>query len=330
MSDFIDDDLFDRLAEMSVDTLRTKTKDLTKVAEDSNIQIDKTFNICPDCNISMPYMKENDEMVCTGCGFVKSGGGEAGVSKDASAGYIRMSSRNNPNSVRVFSINNDYSKTQKKTTLDLLVANCNRYDGRKIPKSILQATATLYNDIQKNVLTEEDKKFVKRGTIRHEVLAAILYYECIEFNVARRKKDIAAFMRLQTGGFSRGEKIVRALNSNGSINIQIDKEPASDFATRYLAILGIDPKYQEFVSEFIKTSEEYNIGMTSQSSSKVVGAIWILINGLGLAKTHAEVEAATDNCKRNTYLKYCRSVEAAPNIFEPVFEKHGVKINYGK
>lgn len=316
MSQLIDDSLFEKFASFQ----------LEEESEDNK----HSHNICPSCDMLLSYIKEQDEQSCGNCGFIRNGGGEAGITKGAINGCIRVMSKNNK--VRVYSIATDNSRLQQKSIVDLMMSRDNEYPEQKIPKGIIMATVNIYNEMQKNIVTEEDKPFVKRGSIRHEVLASILFYKCIEMGSPRRKRDIATYMQLQTSGFCRGEQIMRnIMTMNKGIDIKLDicVAVADGFASRYLAMLGIDPKYEAFIVDFIAKTEEINIGMASQTSSKVAGVIWILIRGLGLKFSRAELEKATNGCKQNTYMKYCNAVAVASPVLEPIFKEYGVNMNFG-
>lgn len=281
-------------------------------------------NVCPLCSALLVYVSEQDEQSCNKCGLVRSGGGRAGVSRSASSGCIRVSTNNR---TRVYGINNgDNSRTQHKTVVDLLNQIDTTSAGPKIPKEILSSVASVYNDIQR---ATADKPFVRRGSIRREVLAAILFFKCIEMGSPRRKRDIALYMQLRTYGFCRGEQIVRNLVATGVLVLNVDADISEGFASRYLAMLGIDKKYENFVNEFIERTEDLNVGMSSQTSSKVAGVVWILIKGIKLDLTREQVEKATGGCKQNTYMKYCNMVSVAAKDLEPIFTKYEVEMNFG-
>jgi transcription initiation factor TFIIIB Brf1 subunit/transcription initiation factor TFIIB len=124
---------------------------------------------------------------------------------------------------------------------------------------------------------------VRRGNIKDEVLAGLIYFECIRASIVRKKKDIALFMKLPTNGFSRGEDILRNLQAEGKIDIPVDEEPIEGFVDRYLEELNLDnPNYIKFIVELVDESERRKIGMNSQLSSKAVGALWIIITQCGL------------------------------------------------
>lgn len=280
--------------------------------------------LCPRCSELLVYVNEVDEERCNKCGLARAGGGQAGISKSAISGCIRVS---NGTKVRVYGINTgDNSRAQHKTVTDLLSQIDASFNGPKIPKEILAATANVYSEIQR---CNKERPFVKRGSIRREVLAAIMFFKCIEMGSPRRKRDIAIYMQLKTYGFCRGEQIIRNLVSDKVISLNMDIDISYGFTSRYLAMLGIDKKYEKFVTDFIERTEELNVGTSSQMSSKIAGAVWILVKGIGLKLSRDDVEKATGGCKQNTYMKYCNSVSVAAKDLEDIFIAHEVQMNFG-
>lgn len=290
------------------------------------------YNYCPDCNI--PMILSGCEYQCGDCGQVQQFSPDSCKDHgEAVNGSIRITT--GANKGRFYNITSDYSKTQKKLILDQLMANRSSFSGNAFPIDVLDAAATQYNMIQK-MITEDDvdidgkirgqKKFVRRGNIKDEVLAALIYFECVRKGLVRKKKDIAKFMKLPNNGFSRGEDCLRNLHAEEKIDIPIDEEPISGFSERYLESLGLDnPMYNEFINEIVEESERKKIGMNSQVSSKIVSAIWVLVVKCKLNISAAEIEKACDNTKKNTFMKFYKCIFDQPIVFMPVFKRHGVK-----
>ncbi len=304
-------------------------KMLDKFAE-LQFQTEETvqFNYCPDCNI--PMTRNNAEYQCPECRLCISMGAES-TSAEATAGVMRIGS--GPNKGRYYNFGGDYAKTQRATIMKQLQQLQAIWLGNEFPISVLNQTADMYNDIQRLTLAELNennvdeiiKKFVRRGNIKDEILAAILYFECIRAKIVRKKKDIAAFMRLPTNGFSRGEDILRELHADGRIDIPIDAEPMEGFIDRYMESMGLDDeRFTPFIIEICELSEAKKIGMNSQTSSKIVGCFWILINHLRLPISALQLERAADNTKKNTFAKFSKVVVERMSIFGAIFDKYGI------
>ena len=283
-------------------------------------------NYCPDCP-ETPMLLHADEYKCPGCGRTES----------AELVGVDIRTLMGANTLGRFRGAGEYAKTQKESVLKQLKYN-NETSGSKFPLDLLDEVATQYNSIQKStedVYDEEGtviktKKFVRRSNIKDEVLAALIHFECVKRGVVRKKKDIATFMKLQSNGFSSGEKILRNLFAEGKITIDIGDEPIDGFASRYFDCLGIDNEsYINFVVDIIKVAEQKKIGVNSFTSSKVVGAIWILITQLRLKITVEQLESAGDNTKKNTFIKFYKEVAKNNKLFIHIFKKYGVPLLEG-
>lgn len=300
-------------------------------SHDNNDRKHTPNNYCKYCGIMMDI--SGNDYQCNTCGIVKQNIVYENKSSDKIiGGGIKIHTGRH---TQYFNINGEYSKLQQKTIYDLLINNNSKFVGPKLPLNIIKSVVELYNSIQKIVNVNIDKsgnvtskkKYVRRGSIKDEILAALIYFECIKEKTIRKKKDIASFMRLTNDGFSRGEDIVRSLEASGKINIPILDEPVDGFIDRYLETLNInDSRFNKFITDIIKTSEELNLCMTSQLSSKVVGCIWIIIEKCKLDITSTMLEKATDNTKKNTFNKFSKNILINIKIFEPIFVECNIPI----
>lgn len=289
----------------------------------------QSYNYCPKCDVPMQVV--DGEYTCVICK-------KSTLSYDASTMQdnlpASMKIGSGPLRGRYYNVVSDYSRTQKLTVLRQLLQNQVEYTGNAFPINVLNNTATSYNMIQKHVLEDVQvddgvvggkKKFVRRGNIKDEVLAGLLYFECIREKVVRKKKDVAAFMKLKTNGFSRGEDILRGLHAEGKIDIPVDDEPKEGFIDRYMETLNLDnPDYVKFVVEICDRSEDRKIGMGSQISSKLVGSLYIIILHLNLPITSAQLEKAADNTKKNTFFKFTKIVLSRMDVFGDIFDKYNI------
>jgi hypothetical protein len=210
-----------------------------------------------------------------------------------------------------------------------------------ISDDILVLVAEHYSDAQKNNKctivhseTEEplgEAAWVHRGSIKDEILAALIYFTAHTLGVAKKKRDIAKFMNLQNEGFSRGEDMVRKLVSQQVINVQIDIETPNIFAVRYLEALGLEHDWHvDFVVEVVEYAANSHWCLNCQLSSRVAGAIWMLVHGVPLNRlagqriTDDQIEKHTDNTKKNTFRKIIDVVVQNNDRFKHIFEKYNV------
>lgn len=292
---------------------------------------DYRHNYCPDCKFPMEL--SGIEYHCRYCGLTQTNEMDGcGDHEETVSSSIRITT--GANSGRFYNTANDYTKTQKKIILDQLLQRQSSYNGPAFQVNILNAAATQYNCIQKFIKEDDldengyiqgQKKFVRRGNIKDEVLAGLIYFEGIREKIVWKKKDIAMFMGLVTGGFARGEDILRTFEAEGKIDIPVDEEPIEGFVDRYLEALNLDNvNYGKFITEIVEESEKRKIGMNSQLSSKIVGALWIIINKCHLNITAHQLEKAADNTKKNTFTKFYNVVFNNMGVFTHIFSKYGI------
>jgi transcription initiation factor TFIIIB Brf1 subunit/transcription initiation factor TFIIB len=289
------------------------------------------IDMCPECNI--PMVLSGNDYSCLKCGIIEENIGEAPQTYEKTGNTsVRVTIGNRRG--KYYNVTSDYSEVQKKLILDQLIQNNNAYTGFKFPRELLQKAANGYNSVQKSFIDEPmadgtvaKKKFVRRGNIKDEVLAAFIYYECIRIGAARKKKDIATMMKLSTNGFSNGESILRTLHFEGKVNIPLDKEPYEDYLDRYLETLNItNDNYRNFILACVDYSEKNKIGMNSQISSKIVAVLWIVITNCNLDITIDKLETAADNIKKSTFMKFHKIVIVNLRLFAHIFTRHAIPI----
>jgi len=217
--------------------------------------------------------------------------------------------------------------------VDLLSANNARCRPEaRIPIEIIERVAILYNEIQKSenvnsAVNGDAKKFVKRGNNKNEILAALTFHECSKANVVRKKGDIAEWMDLKRRGFSRGEGTLKTLKTGSKLKLQLDVEAKDSFVERYLNASGVmDARHRKFVSELVQRCVDEYIGTGSVVPTKVVGAIYILASRVELGLTADTIQDRCDNIKKNTFMRFVRSVEENIDLIENVFRENGVPL----
>jgi len=283
---------------------------------------DSQYNFCPDCKTSMETSGTNYQ--CAQCGYTTSNETIGEPDRAASGGRIPISTGANKGRFR--NINNDYSHTQIKNIFDQLKQLQLHYTGAKISLDILKSVAERYNAIQKLIknASEHGQKFVRRGDIKNEILAALIYFECIRQNNPRKRADIATFMCLVVQGFSRGEDTLRDLAASGFFDLP-ECDHIVGYTERYFEALRIEnPQYDRFVIAIVRRSTERNIGVSSQISSRIAGTIYIVITRCKLATTVAELERAADNTKKNTFMKFYKAVMENIIEFADIFREFGI------
>jgi len=303
------------------------------------------FNYCYYCET--PMNKHQDSSYeCIDCGYKKITVGDYTNADEADNGNsIKMYSRNG----NVFSVNVDYTKTQRKQLMnELIILRDNSDEAIKIPLNILRETAELYNKIQSLVIEDNGsividigqinhreegdntKKWVKRGRIKRETLGAILYYVLIKHGVAREKNDVIKFMGFNSGGLSKGFQIIEELVKLGHIDDlapYIDFNTSNSFIERYLSLLQLNnPNYEKFIIDIINESVKRRIGLNSYNNSKIVGTIYLLIKKLNLNITIEQIENACDKKRKNTFNNFTVAIEENILKFKHIFDQYGIPL----
>ena len=320
----------------------------------------QSFNYCQVCNIAMHTTISGYE--CSNCGMLQRLDGEIKDCDEDSMGTLRVCQYGQRN---FYNISPDYSRIQKKTILIQLNTLKSQYEREVGPcpfsDTILSAVATKYNDIQqlndltdstlndndqKN-MTEDKKKFVRRGNIKDEILGCFIQEACIKSGQPVKNKTICLFMKLTSSGMSRGKDIVRNLYLSGQIE-QIDIEDIGNKYTElYLSKLNIinldlvnsklnnltpdqlkqqtkQRNYIKFINEIVRVSVIKKIGMHSIITSKIAGAIWVLIKHVKLNIKYQTLEIATENIRKNTWNRYSKEIENNILSFIDVFNECGI------
>lgn len=281
-------------------------------------------NYCADCRAPMEIV--DFEYRCETCG--------------RTAEYFETQRvESGGNCIIYYNIPTDYSKTQIKSILAQLNRRSKEYQNSTynepgtvgfktqkvfMPQDVLVAAAEKYNQIQRNhAIGDAPKKFVKRGSIKDEILATLIYFEGIRRGVVRKRTEVAKFMRLPTCGFSRGEDVVRDLHAKEQIDCIVD-EPAAVFIECYIESLGVAPKFAPFLCELVDRSEALNLSKNSRISSKCAGAIYMLIRSVGLDISAPQLERAIGGTKKNTFMKFCNTVREHKYKFLAIYSRHGI------
>jgi transcription initiation factor TFIIIB Brf1 subunit/transcription initiation factor TFIIB len=162
-----------------------------------------------------------------------------------------------------------------------------------------------------------------RGSVLKRIYAACLRFACNEHHIARTNAEIAIFCGLTRRGFSLGERIVCELNEEHDIKIPKTNNNMKLFLERYRLTLGMTRAQEKFAAEIIKTAKRNNIGVGSTMPSRCAGAIWIVIQKLGLPIT---IKIVDNKCKirANTFKKYSDLITHNEGKFAELFAKYKV------
>jgi len=295
---------------------------LDRLHNDPDLEV--KFNYCARCRIAMDSIHGSYE--CSRCGYIERLDGEIRDCIEDGSTNLKMSTGR-----LVYNMTSDYGKTQRKVLLEQLMQNNADFSGDKIPHDVLVKAVEKYNEIQRS---DQLDKFVKRGNIKDEILAALVHFMCIDARITRKKADIARFMKLRSAGFSRGEDTLRGLRAIGIIQINLNSESAEHFLSRYLEALGITPettrdahRCKEFTLKLGDATRRVHIGLTSTLPSQVVGTLWVFIQHGGVADVVidiAKMQSMCDGVKRNTWMRFYNAIMERKLQFIDLFDRYGV------
>jgi hypothetical protein len=213
----------------------------------------------------------------------------------------------------------DYRQAQIKHNRAVLCNYNDKYNGPKINIDILDEAAKNYSMMQQIYSNVTKKDFVRRGSVKRQILASLIFNSLIRRGQSRKRSDVADFLGLQDEGFGEGDSQVREIDTRLNLDLIAEGNLDIDFTTRYLKALGIDTKVNiNFVVGIVKRANDEGFGIHSFLNSKIAGAIYRLIRELGYKYSNAQIEDACDSCKKSTFDKFCTVIENNKEIFADV------------
>jgi hypothetical protein len=286
---------------------------------------DAILGVCPNCETMMSVCGADYQ--CGNCGYIAAGEVEErrDPSDTVSIGQRRTIGAQKG---RMYNPMNDYSKAQRKAVQDHLMRCRRDYAGDKIPENVLSKVAEIYNTIQQFPVADDgnEKKFVRRGPIKDEILAELIDKICESEGIARQPQEIAQFMKLRSHGYARGAKIVSKLIVDGRLVLPRPVDDETRFAECYLEKMKMEsPIYLGFVRDIVIVSEKLKLCMSSQPSSKVAGALYLLVVSKKMPFTVADLEKIT-GIKYNTFKKFYDAVVANKHEFVDVFMNYEIDL----
>lgn len=195
-----------------------------------------------------------------------------------------------------------------------------QYEGKKIPKNAIKLAIELFSKIK-------EKNYVYRGNGKKGVLGACLFYACVMNHITKTPREIAAVMEIEDRFLSQGDRIVQELNEKGVIKIPTILRPLKDYIDQYFPTLNISLKYKDFIVDIIERAEKQNIHIRndSRTTTKCIGAIWLLINRVRSLKSITKDTIVKEcNISKSTFIRYYNLLLSHGDILKPVFKKHKI------
>lgn len=237
--------------------------------------------------------------------------------------------------------NGDGAATQKRQITEEFMKCRQQYierGGRAIAISAISRAVYYYHEVQ--------RECVKRSLNKKRIMAACLYYACIEIGYLPTNAEIADFMQLPNNGIAPGVNFIRALAADGKMSIDVASDrwkPAHAEITTLFAHLDISA--EEFaplraaVFDVICRAASAKIGTSSFLRSKVAGATYAVLQRAALAAEssllaptalRAAVRVATgglttfcgDRIRKNTVQRFLQELDDFHANFESVWATH--------
>lgn len=303
-------------------------KILNEIVDEQTVIFTNEGIICKSCNRRMVLL---DEIVheCPACNLhyyhqasiADTNNTDELQTRDASGNVHKSRTRSS-----------DYRAIQiQANKFKLITANDNwaKETGRdKIHEEILDEAAKLYSSLQTAYYGLRGVKFVRRGNIKDQILASLVYRLLKKKGLVRQRAEIAQIFGLEVTGFSTGESQVQELDK--ALNLDLISDPMEeliDYATRYLMRLGLtsgldvyNNKNLQFVIDIVMRAEVIKCGIHCYLYSRVAGAIYVLTLELGLGLKNKIIETACDSCKKNTFERFRKILMINQKYFKDIIE----------
>ena len=281
---------------------------------------------CGRCATGNFVETDANRLVCDSCGMEKEGMGQIGENDQPTTSVVSISLGGGKS--RTYNVSTSNVETRANTILAELDELSRKYTSvhgqEAVPRAIRIAVARKYAMIQESFPEKGGGKFIRRGDVRGSIIAALLNNEMTEGKNGRKKETISDFMDLKKAGFSSGENALREIESLGIITISSNVS-TEGFVERYLDRLKINkPAYAGFVSSVVQYSIDYNISMRSQLSSKVAGAIWLLLQSINSRISIERLETASDKTRANTIKNFFNSLRTNIDKFYPLYTHYDI------
>ena len=220
------------------------------------------------------------------------------------------------------SICSNYSTWNSKKSLTKMNNFSYEADNDKIPSYINEAVIKQFENIRKI------KTF--RGAGQESVKAALVYYMCQKEGLARKPYKIAALHGILERDLSKADSIVRSFNETGVINLFINNDSYENYIEKYMEILEIDiVKWKPLVIDIINRAEEKHIyNKTPKPSTKVMGAIYFIINSIPSLKRKITKEDIISKCtiSKTTLINHYQELINNKKKFKKIYKTYNLKL----
>ena len=214
------------------------------------------------------------------------------------------------------------SEAQKKSTYQELLKNNRDYGsrgGNPFPLDVLQNVAENYYNIQ--------QKSVKRSMMKKAILAALVFYTCINRGFTRTRAETAELLRLKTHGIARGDDYLRSVDEDCSLEINMNSNRLHPHITSVFAQLDLNEDsygpLRETIAAIVKIAEEKYIGFRSVLRSKVIATTLEVLRRKGISIT---IDDVSQKCKirKHTIRRFLDELSSYHSHFEEEYRHFGL------
>jgi transcription initiation factor TFIIIB Brf1 subunit/transcription initiation factor TFIIB len=305
---------------------------------DVNINVEQSkqaqnYNICPKCKINT--CEADGVICCSNCGYTKIVVNYVSQHYSTSLDKDHNTAKNSFMSFKVVGKNSyglqrsllktcsNYKAFSKNTNKKDLHNFVFQYEGKKIPKSVIDLAIELFSTIK-------DAGYVFRGNGKRGVMGACLFYACVIKGITKTPREIAAIMKIEERFLSSGDRVIQELNELGVIEIPTNFDPLRHYVHQYFPALNIPAEYEEFIVDIIQRAERKNIHIRNDSrmTTKCVGAIYLLTTRVK-SLNHITKEDIVRECSKiskSTFIRYFNLLCDNQKKVRHIFKKHGIKM----
>lgn len=318
----------------------TKQPFKTETHEPINLEVDvdvqpeeKSYNLCPKCQINTQVSE--GVICCSKCGYTKIVMNHISNHYSASLDKDHNTAKNSFMSFKVVGKNcygyqrsllktcSNYKAFSKNTNKKDLHNFVFQYEGKKIPKNVIDLAIELFSKIK-------DAGYVFRGNGKRGVMGACLFYSCVIKGITKTPREIASIMKIEERFLSSGDRVLQELNELKVIEIPTNFDPLRHYVHQYFPALGIDARYEEFIIDIIQRAERKNIHIRNDSrmTTKCVGAIYLLTTRVPELKhiTKEDIVRECSKISKSTFIRYYNLLCDNYKKIRHVFKRHGIKM----
>ena len=259
---------------------------------------------CEHCNLNM--ILEDEEYQCPKCGIIKKldcDTDEINIGSDIGRFQIVGQNSKQYQSAIDKTSNLNKPKIQSQTIAKDFEMYNQKYreshNGLTFPRNILVRAAELYLLIQ-------EKGVIMRSHNKQSVMAFCIKIAFKEIGFIVRDAKIADFMKLKTKGTALGEKILRKLNEQYKLGINMDIDPTDGYIKTILSIMELElfVDLHTDCKRAIKKCLKKHIGINSTLKTIIYTVVYFVLASRGY--TNISLEDYCNRCelKQNTISKF--------------------------